>query len=134
VTFWWGLTLIALILALPNARGWWWPALLVAAWAVATWRAVSLARRRPAVAAPAVAPVPGGPCLGHAFVTGLTEAASFTRSREAVRSPRVGREELLRAAYARLGPPPVIAPRRPDPGGGHAANNGDRGDSPGVAE
>jgi protein kinase-like protein len=126
VTFGWGLALIGLVLALPNARGWWWPALLVAAWGVATWRAVSLARRRTALAAPAMASAPGGPRLGQAFLTGLTEVAGFTRPRDAVRSPRVGREELLRDAYARLGPPPVIAPRRPDPG--------DRGDSPGVAE
>ncbi|RKN43803.1 hypothetical protein [Streptomyces hoynatensis] len=121
-----GTLLVAAVLALPEAHGWWWPALLAAVWACGTWWGISAARRptwagtRRQAAAPAA---PAGAGRGRAFLHGLTDLASFALPNEAAPGREGSVEAMLAAAYDRLGPPPPSAPGG-GPGEGGAGRDG----------
>ena len=128
-----GALLVALVLALPKAHGWWWPAVLAAVWVGVTGWGISAARRptwAPAGARAAAAAAPPGRAgarRARAFLRGLTDPASFGVAQEATLGRERGREAgregsmaaMLAAAYDRLGPPPPQADAGPgEPGAG----------------
>ncbi|MEU9662900.1 serine/threonine-protein kinase [Streptomyces chartreusis] len=109
---------------LAPAGTWWWAALLGVVWVTPVVLGVSYVRRQQAPrdrggVSRRDLVSRGKPHRTVAFLDGFTDGMFLTRSRLAVPYKRLTKEELIREAYSRLGPPGIAGhahPRQPPHG------------------
>lgn len=119
-----GLSLLALfigVLLLPPAHGWWWPATLTLTWVAAAGWGIAAARHTlhpPGTSAGVrattirvLADESPARRRRQAFREGLFAPLTFATATAARRPPSPSPDELLHAAYIRLGPPPTTSGR-----------------------